>query len=86
MQQAMTDRDLMEELLLTAKNACDLYVHGAMEASTPQVRETFSRALNESLVMQDDIYNAMADRGWYPAQQAQQQQISQVRQQFETRQ
>lgn len=86
MQQTMTDRDLMEEVLLTTKNACDLYVHGVIEAATPQVRETFSRALNETLVMQDDIYNTMAKQGWYPAQQAQQQQIAQVRQQFETRQ
>jgi spore coat protein CotF len=80
--QMLTDRDRMEGFLTAAKNACDLYLHGVMEASTPQVRQTFSRALNESLVMQDDIYRLMAKEGWYTSQQAQQQQIQQVRQKF----
>lgn len=80
----MTDRDMMEALLTSTKNACDLYLHGVMEASTPQVRQTLSRALNESLVMQDDIYQLMSSQGWYAPQQAQNQQIDQVRSKFVT--
>ena len=32
--------------------------------------------------MQDEIYKKMAAKGWYPAQQAQQQQIEQVKQKY----
>lgn len=82
--QTMTDRDRMESFLTAAKNACDLYMHGVLEASTPQVRQTFSRALNETLVMQDEIYQVMSRQGWYTPQQAQSQQVDQVRSKFLT--
>ena len=82
--QTMTDRDMMEGFLTATKNACDLYMHGVLEASTTQVRQTLSRALNESLVMQDAIYQIMSTKGWYTAQQAQGQQIDQVRNKFVT--
>ena len=80
----MTDRDMMEAFLTSTKNACDLYMHGVLEASTPQVRQTLSRALNESLVMQDEIYQVMSQQGWYTPKQAQPQQIDQVRSKFVT--
>ncbi len=82
--QNMSDRDRMEGFLTAAKNACDLYLHGVLEASTPQVRQTLSRALNESMVMQDDIYRLMVQQGWYTSQQAQQAQVDQVRNKFVT--
>ncbi len=82
--QTMTDRDRMEGFLTAAKNACDMYMHGVMEATTPQVRQTFSRALNESLAMQEEIYRIMSQQGWYAGQQAESQQIQQVRDKFVT--
>lgn len=82
--QTMTDRDRMEGFLTAAKNACDMYMHGVMEATTPQVRQTFSRALNESLAMQEEIYRIMSQQGWYAGQQAERQQIQQVRDKFVT--
>ncbi|MBQ8992540.1 MAG: spore coat protein, partial [Turicibacter sp.] len=38
--------------------------------------------LNDTLCMQNEVYNAMAQKGWYPAQQAEQQQIEQAKQKF----
>ena len=67
---------------LTTKGACDLYMHGAIESATQNVKNTFDSALNDSLCMQGDVYNKMASKGWYPAQQAEQQQIDQVRQKY----
>lgn len=32
----MNDRDIMENLLLTTKGVCDLFMHGAIESSTDQ--------------------------------------------------
>lgn len=52
----MDDRCIMENLLLTTKGVCDLYLHGTIESSTQDVRQSFDQALNNSLCMQDDIY------------------------------
>ena len=51
----MNDRDIMENLLLTTKGVCDLYMHGTIESSTANVHQTFSAALNSGLCMQDSI-------------------------------
>ena len=62
----MDDKNLMENILLLEKGVCDLYMHGTIEASTDNVHQAFSSALNEALCMQDTIYDEMAAKGWYP--------------------
>lgn len=78
----MDDKCIMENLLQTAKGACDLYMHGSIESSTPNVHQTFTSALNETLSMQGSIYKQMEQKGWYTAKQAPQQQVDQVKQKF----
>ena len=78
----MNDRDLMESELLNLKGVCDLYMHGAIEAATQEVHTAFQNALNESLNIQNKIYNLMAEKGWYPMENAGQQQINNVKQKF----
>jgi len=78
----MNDRNIMENLLLTTKGVCDLYLHGTIESGTANVKNTFNQALEDSLGMQGVIYQKMAAKGWYPTQQAEQQQVDQVRQKF----
>ena len=73
----MNDKDIMEGILLTTKGVCDLYMHGSIESATPNVHQTFNAALNDALCMQNNIYNEMAQHGWYPSEQAQPQQIQQ---------
>ena len=78
----MTDQMIMENILMTTKGVCDLYMHGAIESSDQNVKQTFEGSLNDSLCMQGDVYQKMASKGWYPSQQAPQQQIDQVRQKY----
>ena len=78
----MNDQMIMENILLTTKGVCDLYMHGTIESATRNVQQTFDGALNDSLCMQGDIYQKMASKGWYPSQQADQQQIDQVKQKY----
>lgn len=78
----MQDQEIMENLLLTTKGACDLYMHGTIESSTGNVHQTFDSALGEMLDMQDSIYKAMTQRGWYQGEQAQQQEINKVKQKY----
>lgn len=78
----MQDQDIMENLLLTTKGACDLYMHGTLESPTAGVHQAFDSALGETLDMQDSIYKIMEQRGWYQGEQAQQQEITKVKQKY----
>ena len=78
----MNDKEIMEGILLTTKGMCDLLLHGSIESATPRVQQAFTTALNDSLCMQSQVYQQMAGRGWYPAEQAQPQRIQQVRQRY----
>ena len=78
----MEDRDLMEKELLIIKGVCDLYLHGTIESSTLEVHTAFKEALNESLDIQNKIYNLMADKGWYKTTTIDQAKIDTVKQKF----
>ena len=78
----MNDQAIMENLLLTTKGMCDLYMHGTVESSTQNVHQAFDTALDDTLCMQDDIYKQMTAKGWYQVEQADAQQLQQVKQKF----
>jgi spore coat protein CotF len=78
----MDDRNLMQNLLLLEKGCCDLYMHGAIESSTQQVRQTFSAAFDDALSMGDSLYQQMTAKGWYQTDTAPEQKVQQTRQKF----
>ena len=82
MNQNTNDRNVMENLLLLEKGACDLYMHGAVEASDQQVFSSFSSALQQSLQLQNQIYTKMKEKGWYAPEMAQQDKVQQLKQKF----
>ena len=78
----MEDKDLMESELLIIKGVCDLYLHGTIESSTAEVHSAFKDALNESLDIQNKIYNLMAEKGWYKTQTVSQTEMDTVKQKY----
>ena len=78
----MDDKCIMEGLLLDAKGVCDLYMHGAVESGTANVRQTFSSAFDSVLSMGDSIYQQMTAKGWYQTDTAPEQKVQQTRQKF----
>lgn len=78
----MDDRNLMENMLLLEKGACDLFMHGTIESSTQNVHQTFNNSLNSSLKLQDEIYCKMQAKGWYPTEQVEQNKLNTVKQKF----
>ena len=78
----MNDKNLMEDILLLEKGVCDLFLHGTIESPTANVHQTFSDALNYALCMQDQVYDKMAEKGWYPTEQAEQNKVDSVKQKF----
>ena len=78
----MEDKELMEKELLVIKGVCDLYLHGTIESTTAEVHNAFKCALNESLDIQNKLYNLMAEKGWYQTDTAKQQKMDQLKQKY----
>lgn len=78
----MEEKDLMEKELLIIKGVCDLYLHATIESTTAEVHDAFKCALNESLNIQNKIYNLMAEKGWYKTECADQNKLDTAKQQF----
>ncbi len=78
----MEDKDLMENELLVIKGVCDLYLHGTIESSTAEVHTAFQEALEETLNIQNKIYNLMAEKGWYKTDVAEQTKIDSAKQKY----
>lgn len=78
----MDEKCTMQNLLLTTKGVCDLYLHGTIESSTGEVHQAFDSALNKSLNMQESIYQKMTQKGWQQTQQVEPEKLVKVRNQF----
>ncbi len=78
----MDDKLIMDNILTATKGECDLMMHGAIESSTADVHSAFSQVLSDSICMQNSIYKKMSEKGWYPAEQAEQQKIDAAKQKY----
>lgn len=78
----MEDKELMEKELLVIKGVCDLYLHATLESTTAEVHDAFKCALNESLDIQNKLYNLMVEKGWYQTEIADQNKINTTKQNF----
>lgn len=78
----MNDKILMDDILTTTKAQCDLFLHGTIESSTPEVHEAFNNSLFEFLRIQNEVYAKMSARNWYPSENAPMNKVQQVEQKF----
>ena len=61
----MNDKLLMENYLLVLKSTMEVYVHGTLESSNMDVRETLKLGLAETTIHQSRTYDEMTKFGWY---------------------
>lgn len=66
----MSDRDILNDMLMTEKYVSGSYEHSLLEASTPEVRDAFRHIQQEEQDHARQIYEAMFARGWYPVEPA----------------
>ena len=62
----MNDQILIENYLLVLKSTVEVYVHGTLESSNNDIRETLKDNLNNTLTSQANTYTRMTEHGWYP--------------------
>lgn len=61
----MNDQILMDNYLLILKSTIEVYVHGTLESSNPDIRELLKLGLDETIKHQADTYDEMTKYGWY---------------------
>jgi spore coat protein CotF len=79
----MTDREYMDDILLTSKVISNLYHYAVQESSTDELHYQFKDILNQSLEMQHQVFSLMQQKGWYNMQPAEQQKINQTKSSFQ---
>ena len=61
----MNDQLLMDNYLLLLKSTMEVYVHGTLESSNPDVRDLLKYGLDETVKHQANTYDKMTEYGWY---------------------
>ena len=61
----MDNKLIMENYLLVLKSTVEVYIHGTLESSNSQVRDSLKTGLEEILTHQANTYNLMTKYGWY---------------------
>ena len=64
----MSDQLLMDNYLLILKSTMEVYVHGTLEASNEDVKESLKENLNDILTCQKKTFNQITSFGWYPVE------------------
>lgn len=75
----LSDRDMLLDLIITEKHLSSLYDHGALEATSPMISNTFERLQADTHDNARTLFNAMQQRGWYNSEQVKRTERSQQR-------
>lgn|SRR5690606_15164973 len=81
--QAMNDRDFINDILSTEKYLTQAYSTALNEASNQHLYQDLLQIFEETQNCQRDLYNMMFKHGWYGLEKEQQQKIQQSYQQFQ---
>lgn len=61
----MNDQLLMDNYLMLLKSTIEVYIHGTLESSNKDIRETLKKGLAETLIHQANTYDKMTEYNWY---------------------
>ena len=75
----MQDQEMMRDALSMEKLVTSNYNTFANECATPQLFNEVVNLLHEEHDIQNDVFNVMHSRGWYPTPAAEQQKIDEAK-------
>ncbi|MDR0819489.1 MAG: spore coat protein [Oscillospiraceae bacterium] len=81
-QNSFCDKEILNDALLGQKQITSTYNIWAGECVSEQLRNAFLNILDDEHRIQSGIFRDMQSRGWYQTEQAEQQKISQTKQQL----
>ena len=83
MQKQLQDQEIMADMLASQKQTTAEFNLFAAECACPQLKRDMLNIFNEEQGLQTNVFDAMAQRGWYPTCAAEQPKIDQARSKFE---
>ena len=78
--QLMTEKEILQDSLISQKLLTGSYNTFAGECTSEQLRNTMLNILTEEHKIQADIFNCLQTNGWYQVEAAEQQKIQKVKQ------
>ena len=69
---------IIENYLLVLKSTVEVFVHGTLESSNKNIRESLKQGLNDTLCHQADTYDLMTSYGWYTVDNVETNEISKL--------
>ncbi|MDI6605352.1 MAG: spore coat protein [Thermoanaerobacteraceae bacterium] len=78
----VTDKDLIMGVLGNYKLAIEVLSHAAVESANDRIKGNFVNVLNQTFDDQKAVWNAINQRGWYPAKPAMPQDIQETKNKF----
>ena len=82
MTQPMDDKVVLNDSLASQKFVTSTYNTYANECTNAQLRNEFMNILNDEHNIQYEVYNELTSRGWYQAEPADTNKVSQAKQKF----
>ena len=76
---SMSEKDLMQDLLATEKQAISAYSTGITESSCENLRNTLVDNFKNNQNIQYKIFDAMKQKGWYPTKDAPDNEVQQLK-------
>ena len=76
------EKQMLTDALNSQKFIAGVYNNDAMECATPTVKRCISNILEDERRMQEEIFEEMNSRGFYPVEKAQDQKVDTVKQTY----
>ena len=80
----LSDKEIMHAFLSDEKYLAAMYNTDLLECATPEMRQTLCGILNDTHSAAQKLFEEMNSRGWYPVTKAEEQKLSQAKQQYAT--
>ena len=80
----LAGKEIMNDLLMGEKYLSGMYNTYLLECATPEVRQTLCSLLTDTHSAAQQLFEEMNSRGWYPVTKAEEQKLTQTKQQFAT--
>ena len=77
-----SEKEILGDALATQKATTANFNMSANECVHEELRQTMMKILNEEHMIQQDVFNMMHDKGYYPTPAAEQQKVQETKQQF----
>lgn len=66
----LNDQDIMTDCLESTKHSSETFHRAVLESANDNIRNTFMRMHNDTLMMSKTLFDIMQQRGWYQVEPA----------------